>query len=69
MKIAYLITKAGPEWNEPVEVWIDSAKGKKARKVAAKRCDELDATLSRENSPIDRLSRHVVSFIPVREAK
>jgi hypothetical protein len=54
----YLITKSGPEWQKPIEVWP-------TKKKAEARVKELDAELDQKNV-FDRLSAHEVVAVPMK---
>lgn len=53
----YLISKYGPEWNNPVCAGFD-------KKAAEKKCATLNKTLD-QNSAVDRMSEYVITEIPM----
>jgi hypothetical protein len=57
-KKVYLITKSGPEWQKPVEVWP-------TKKQADVRAKELNNQLDTFNV-LDRLSHYQVIPVPMR---
>lgn len=60
-RTVHLITKSGPEWNTPIEAWTT----KRPAEARAKELDELKSTINWE----DRLSKYVVTAIPLKEQK
>ena len=51
-RVIFLITKSGPEWQDPIEAWAE-------QKLAAKRADELNSALNPRDIE-DYLSRYAV---------
>lgn len=55
----HLVTKSGPEWNDPIKAF-------KVKKKAKKLADELNKKLDNKNV-FDRLSNHIVIPIEYEE--
>lgn len=59
MSTIYLITKTGPEWQDPVEAWL-------TKRSAVTRAEALNESLQGSKDIRDQLSRHEVVPIPLK---